>query len=342
MKFKYKIFVLFIFISVLQYSQNIDFPRISPHASVSQTIGFTSMTIDYHRPGVKGRVIWGSLVPYGEIWRGGANKNTTFEISGDVKINGEDLPAGKYGFHLLPGEDEWIIIFNKVNNAWGSFFYDESKNALRVKVKPVSTAFCEWLQYGFDDLKQNSCVAYLRWEKLKIPFKIEIDFHENVLNHFRNELVSIPGFSWQGYYQAANYCLQNEINYDEAMVWIDKSIEINPTLPNLYVKSELLRLKGKNEEADRLIKNGIEIADEEQLNTYGYALLAKNELDSAIEIFKLNAERNPKSWNVYDSLGDAMAKKGDLKEAKRYFKIAYEKAPENQKDRIQKIINSLH
>ncbi len=339
-----KIFLILIFtvfISINTTAQNLATPRISPHASVSQTIGFTVINIDYHRPGVKGRKIWDGLVPYGEVWRAGANENTTIEFTGNVKINGNDLKAGKYGFHIIPNKDEWILIFNKVNYAWGSFFYDQNEDALRIKVYPSETENREWLQYGFENLSQNSCDAYLHWEKLKVSFKIEIDFHENVITHFREELKSIPGFSWQGYYQAASYALQNGINLEEAMTWIDKSIEINPNLSNLYVKSELLKLNGENEKAADLIDQGIKLADEQQMNTYGYALLAQNKLDEAIKIFSKNVEKYPESWNVYDSLAEALIKKGELSEAIKNFNIALEKAPENQKQRIERIIKDL-
>ena len=161
-------------------------PRLSLKASVSQTIGTdTEITIVYSRPGVKERTIWGDLVPWGMAparnadskpfpWRAGANENTTIEFSKDVTVEGKDLPAGKYGLHMLPGEKEFVIIFNKVNDSWGSYSYDETKDALRVTVKPVEAGYEEWLSYGFDDLSGTSATAYLHWEKKKIPFKIAV------------------------------------------------------------------------------------------------------------------------------------------------------------------------
>jgi len=161
-------------------------PRASLKASVGQTIGTdTEITIVYSRPGVKGRVIWGGLEPVGMHpprkegdkpypWRAGANENTTFETSKDITIDGKDLAAGKYGLHMIPGEEEFVVIFNKVNDSWGSYSYDESKDALRVKVKPQECAFTEWLTYGFDDLAGKSATAYLQWEKTRIPFKVEV------------------------------------------------------------------------------------------------------------------------------------------------------------------------
>ena len=162
-------------------------PRASLKASVSQTIGTdTEITIVYSRPGVKGRTIWGDLVPMGMApgtnysnnkpfpWRAGANENTTFETNKDIMVEGKVLPAGKYGLHMIPGEKEWVIIFSKTNDAWGSFKYDETNDALRVTVTPVEAPFEEWLSYGFDDLAETSATAYLHWEKKKIPFKVAV------------------------------------------------------------------------------------------------------------------------------------------------------------------------
>jgi hypothetical protein len=161
--------------------------RLSLHASVSQTLGVeTEITFDYSRPGVKGRKIWGELVPYGLApgneysegkpfpWRAGANEKTTIALSGDVTVDGKPLPAGKYSIHMIPSEKDWIVIFNKVSEGWGSFDYDEAQDALRVTVTPVDAPFQEWLRFGFDDLAGTSAVAFLHWEKLKVPFTIAV------------------------------------------------------------------------------------------------------------------------------------------------------------------------
>ena len=161
--------------------------RQSQKASITQYVGAdTQITITYSRPAVKGRTIWGELVPYGFApgnkyskdkpfpWRAGANENTTIEINKDVNVEGKSLPAGKYSIHMIPSEKEWIVIFNKNNDQWGSFSYEESADALRVTVIPVEAPFQELLTYGFENITDNSTVGYLQWEKLKIPFKIEL------------------------------------------------------------------------------------------------------------------------------------------------------------------------
>jgi hypothetical protein len=161
--------------------------RASLKASVTQTLGTdASITIVYGRPGVKGRTIWGDLVPYGLApgnkysenkpypWRAGANENTTFESDKDLLIEGKPLPAGKYGIHMIPGEKEWVIIFSKNSSAWGSYTYKQEEDALRVTVVPVKAPFKEWMVFGFDDLAGTSATAYLHWEELKVPFKIAL------------------------------------------------------------------------------------------------------------------------------------------------------------------------
>jgi hypothetical protein len=161
--------------------------RKSLMASVMQRLGVdTDITIEYSRPGVKGRTIWGELVPYGMApgneysnnnpypWRAGANENTTIEFSKDVLIEGNKLPAGKYGIHMIPSEKDWTIIFSKNNSAWGSFAYNKEEDALRVTVTPVKAPHQEWLRFGFDDLAGTSATAFLHWEKLMVPFKIAL------------------------------------------------------------------------------------------------------------------------------------------------------------------------
>ncbi len=150
-------------------------PRVSPRAQVSQTIGISTVTIDYHRPSVKGRSIWGSLVPYGAVWRAGANENTTITLSDDATIDGQALAAGTYGLHMIPSNSSWIIIFSNDSASWGSFSYDQSKDALRIEVTPVEAPAKEQLAYEFDAVNTEEATLSLRWEKLRVPVKIHFD-----------------------------------------------------------------------------------------------------------------------------------------------------------------------
>jgi tetratricopeptide (TPR) repeat protein len=335
--------------------QNVDFIRVSPQASVTQAVGFAKVSIDYSRPGVKGRTIYGDLVPYGLApnafgngkpmpWRAGANENSTITLSHDAKINGQELKSGKYSLHMLVYENEWTVIFNKDADAWGSFFYEEANDALRIKLKPQKSPHVEWLMFGFENLSLSSCDAFLHWGELKVLFSIEFDQHTITLDHYRNQLTNLPGFNEAAWRRAAQYCLNNDVNLDEGMQWIDKALSMNngQNFNNVAAKAGLLTKLNKKDEADKLIESSIETATEAEINAYGYQLMQQqNNLDEAIRIFELNVKKFPDAWNVYDSLGEALANKGDKKGAKKNYEIAYEKAPQGQKARIEGILKDL-
>ena len=289
-------------------------PQPSPEASVTQTIGITKITIAYHRPGVKNRKVWGGLVPFNEVWRAGANENTTISFSDSVKVEGKVLPHGVYGLHMIPTPDEWTIIFNKNATSWGSFFYKENEDVLRVKVKPVASEHQEWLSYDFVELTDNACVVALRWEKLKVPFKIEIDGPGTVTAYIRNvHLRGLSGFFWQGFNDAAAYCMRNNVNLTEALAWADRSINISQNFANLRTKAGILEKLGRADEAKSLNDRAMLIANEADINQLGYQYLTANNMKQAIETFRKNVKDYPKSWNVYDSLAEAYEKSGDKK-----------------------------
>ncbi len=335
--------------------QNVPGVRVSPQATVVQSVGFAEVTIDFSRPGVKGRTIFGELVPYGLApnafgngkpmpWRAGANENTTIKLSHDAKINGTAIPAGTYGIHLLVYEDEWTLIFSNDSQAWGSFFYEEANDALRIKVKPQTAPHQEWLLFGFENLNTGTCDAFLHWGEMKGVFKIEFDNHKITLDLYKNLLTGTAGFNEAAFRRAAQYCLNNDINLDEALIWIDKALSMNngQNFNNAATKADLLTKKGQKEEADKLMASSLETATEAEINTYGYQLmLQQNNLDEAIKIFKLNIKRFPESSNPYDSLGEALANKGDKKGARENYEKAYELAPQNQKSRIEGILKGL-
>jgi tetratricopeptide (TPR) repeat protein len=334
--------------------QNLPFIRVSPQAKAVQNISFATIEINYSRPAVKGREIYGKLVPYGLApnafgngkpmpWRAGANENTTMSLSHQSKINGNLLPAGTYGLHMIVQEHEWTIIFNKDYQAWGSFFYEESNDVLRIQVRPQKVESREWLMYGFENLSDNSADVFMHWGDQKIIFKIEVDKNKIVLDTYREQLTNLPGFNQAAWAAAARYCLNNNINTDEAMNWIDKALSMNggQNFTNNVVKGGLLALTGKKAEGDKLIATAMASATETELNTYGYQLMGQNRLDEALEIFKSNIEKFPESWNTYDSYGEALAKKGDKKGARQYYEKALEMAPAQQKGRIEGILKGL-
>ncbi|MGD9900835.1 MAG: DUF2911 domain-containing protein [Calditrichaceae bacterium] len=317
-------------------------PRESPAAAVSQTVGLTEITITYHRPAVKGRQIWDGLVPFNQVWRAGANENTTISFSDPVTINGKDLPAGTYGFHVIPSEKEWILIFSKMNAAWGSFSYDPSEDALRVTAIPKSAEFVERLVYRFIDPSANSVQVGLNWEKLMVTFNVGIDVHASVVNNMRKELRSLPRFSWRGWYDAANYCHKNNVFSEQAEEWVDHSISMTPNFTNFNLKSEIIKRKGNTDEAERIKGKALEMATEAELNNWGYDVMNSGDIPKAIDIFKMNVKRYPDSWNVYDSLGEAYANHGNYKLAlDNYSKALSMVKGDNQKQRINDILKNL-
>jgi len=294
-------------------------PRVSPQAKIIQYIGISTVGIEYSRPSVNGRTIWGKLVPFGlekqpdgsEIpWRAGANENTIISFSHDVKVEGKQLYAGSYGLHMIPGENEWIIIFSKNYTSWGSYTYDINEDALRVTVKPLQDNFLERLTYDFENITNSSAVFFLRWEKIKVPVKLEFDAEQIVIQNYKNQLRGELGYLWETWYEAAFYCMQNNTNLDQAEVWIRKSISINQNPQNK--------------------------------NMLGYILKANNKTEEAIKVFMENIKIYPSDWNVYESLAEALAETGRINEAVIYYKIVYEKAPDAQKPRIKDILNNLN
>ena len=314
---------------------------MSQRQVITQTLGVTEVTIDYHRPLVNGRTVWGGLVPYDTVWRAGANDNTTIRFSDPVKIEGHDLAAGTYGLHMLPGEDEWQILFSNNSTSWGSFTYDEAEDALRVTVRPETAPFQEVLEYRFDHLTLDGGVIVLHWEELEVPFEIEVDTQALTLAKIRRDLRHQPRFSWQGWNSAAAYCAQNNVNHEEALEWVDRALSMEENFANLRVKSQLLEQTGKTDEALALAEQSLALANEAQTNALGYQFLGRGDIDKAIEIFAKNTRDHPESWNVWDSLGEGQANKGLNAEAIANYKKALEMAPEDQHARIQQVLEGL-
>jgi tetratricopeptide (TPR) repeat protein len=321
--------------------QNLTQPRASQHASVSQRVGLTDITIDYHRPGVLDRDIWGALVPYDQIWRAGANENTTITFSTQVSIKGNSVPAGTYGLHMIPTKSDWTIILSKDYEAWGSFFYKEENDELRFSTTPASARFEEWLSYSFTNVSANSATLTLRWEKLEVPFTIDVDVNNIVSEKMQTQLTSLAGFGWQGWNQIATYYYINSMDMNEALGYVDRSIQINQNVTNSFTKAIILESMGDIETAAKLKEEGFQNATENNINTLGYQFLFAGKIDKAVEIFKKNVELYPDSWNVYDSLGECYAAAGDEGQAHKYYTIALEKAPDNQKQRITGVLDNL-
>jgi hypothetical protein len=328
------IFMLMLSVFSIQLNaQQITTPQTaSPAAKVSQTIGISTVDIVYSRPSVKGRQIWGMLVPYGwnaqgfgngnkAPWRAGANENTTIHFSHEATVEGQKVPAGTYGLFFTVNEDNTgEVILSKDYRSWGSFFYNEKNDQLRAKIKLKDVTFTELLTYDFIDLTKNSATLVLNWDKKQFPVKVEFAVDEIVVANAAEELKGPLGFGWQGYSSAANYAVSNKLQYEQALVWIDKALVQNRSFPTLNVKARLLTALGKPDEAANVMKEATSKATEAELNAYGYQLLGADKTDEAIEVFIMNTKQNPKSANCWDSLGEAYAKKGDKKNAIESFK----------------------
>jgi len=204
----------FCFAAALAHGQSalLDLPRESQHAKLVQRVGITDITVNYHRPLVKGRKVWGGIVPYGQVWRAGANENTTIEFSDPVTIEGKPLARGIYGLHMLPTENEWTVIFSKNSSAWGSFTYNQAEDALRVTVKPQPSEMREALAYEFENVTPDSAVVSLHWEKLAVPFKVEVNTHELVTKSLHDQMRGLAQYTWQGWDDAANYYVAQKYN----------------------------------------------------------------------------------------------------------------------------------
>ncbi len=339
-------------------AQGVTIPRGSQQASVSQRVGITDITITYHRPSVNEREIWGSLVPYGFTnlgfgpataapWRAGANENTLFVTTHDIKVEGQDLPGGTYGLHMAIQENgEVIVIFSKNSTAWGSFFYDEKEDALRVTVKSEEAPHRELLTFEFAEVSTNSATASLVWEKKKIPFNIEADVTGIVTANLKKELQSSPGFTYQNWNAAANFALNNDGDLEQALQWADASISApfvgQKTFGNLSTKAQILAKMGKTEESKKVMDEALPMATILQIHGYGRQLITAGDKDKALEIFELNAEKNPDTWPVNYGLARGYSAKGDYKTALKYLEKALENAPaQPSKDRVQANIDKL-
>lgn len=241
-------------------AQQLDLPRVSPKATVSQTVGLTDISIAYCRPGVKGRVIWGGLVPYNEVWRTGANEATTISFSDPVSVNGNAVAAGTYGLFTLPGKDVWTVILNKGAKLWGAYEYKKEDDVLRFDVKPRTVAVAkEWMQFRFEALTNDTAEVVLAWENLEVPFTVKVEVTERVLAAARKAIAEAKADDWRTPYRAAAFCIDNGVNLDEAATWVEKSVTIKPGYYNLLGKAKLLAAKGKKAEAITLAKKAIEL-----------------------------------------------------------------------------------
>ncbi len=338
------------------FAQDLRLPDASPWAYVAQEVGISKIKIEYHSPSVNGREVWGKLVPYGfeknnpfgngkpMPWRAGANENTTFTLTHDALVEGKELKKGTYGLHMVPGKDEWTIIFSNNSTSWGSFFYEESEDALRINVKPIMVNdMQERLTYGFDNTNMKQTTVFLRWEKLKVPFNITFDTPAIVYDYMKKRTRDREAFDGPSLLQAAQYCVRNNLDLNQAIYWVDRAVQMGQGASAQFLKATIQEKQGKTADAESTKKAAIERATENELNTYGYQLLGQSKAKEALEIFKTNAKKYPDSWNVYDSLGDGYKAAGDKKAAIDSFTKAQKMVKDDaNKKRIGDILKELN
>ncbi len=277
----------------------VNLPEASQRAVAIQRLGTVDVTITYHRPLTYGRKVFGGIVPYGQVWRAGANESTTIEFSDKVSIDGHSLEKGIYGLHMIPTEKEWTIIFSNNSTQWGSFFYDQKEDALRITTTPASSEKQDALVYEFNDLKQDSTRVTLRWDRTAVSFPVKVNFVESALTSIRNQLRGAAAFNWMSHNDATEWCLENKVNYEEASRWIDRSVTIEERFENLETKSRLLVALGKESEGKTVKEKAFAKAGPLQLHNYGRGLQNQGKPAEAFEVFRLNAKRNPEFWVVH-------------------------------------------
>ncbi|MBV7268640.1 DUF2911 domain-containing protein [Winogradskyella luteola] len=330
-------FVMCLLLSIsFTATAQLDTPRGSQMASVMQRVGTTDITITYSRPSVNGRDIWGKLVPYGmnnlgfgtseaAPWRAGANENTTITFTHDAKVEGKSIEAGTYGLHInVKDADNATIILSKDKDAWGSYFYDPANDALRADVKLGAIDHTELLTYSFDEVKANSAIASLKWEKKAIPFKIEVDVAKVVLEDIRAQFKGQKGFTRQNWEQAARFALNNGGDLDEALGWINAALEgqffSQKTVNGLAIKAQILQKKGDMEGFGKTMDEAVAMANPNQINRMGYAMITAKDYNRAIKYLTMNVKSEPENANWHDSLGEAYRAKGENKAAIKHFK----------------------
>ncbi len=330
-------FLVFIFSSYLIQAQQPWLPReASPGASVSQTVGISVISVHYSRPSVRGREVWGNLVPYGwdkngsaigleSPWRAGANENTVLHLSNDAMVEGTKVPAGDYGlFFIINKDNTGELILSKDYKSWGAFWYNPKQDQMRAKISirdvPESV---EKLNYSFDSVGRTFAELDLNWAKKQFPVKIEFAVDEIVMENARELLNGQTAFLFQNLNAAANYSLAHKVDTALGMQWVNRTLAGNPqNYTASAIKAGFLKNAGDSVASAKLLKDAIPFANDGELNAYGYQLLGEKKYTEAIDVLKLNTVKHPENPNTWDSLGEAYALSGDKKNAITNFKKA--------------------
>lgn len=244
-----------------------DLPQPSPKASVDQVVGLTKFHIEYSRPSMKGRKVFGELVPFGSVWRTGANKATLVEIDGPVKIEGQELPAGKYSLFTIPTPDSWLVIFNRNTELWGEGDRKEEEDVLKVKVTPKETDLTESFTIGFDEVIGDNARLDLRWEKTRASVNITTDATDKALANIKEALAK-PDADFRGYASSARFCVDRKVMLPEALVWAEKSVSMDKKFWNMHTLALAQAANGKVKEATVTAEESMKLAQEAKNEAY--------------------------------------------------------------------------
>ncbi len=319
----------------------LDLPFPSQRAEVSQRIGITDITIKYHRPLVKDRKIWNGLIPYGQVWRAGANENTTITFSDPVLIEGKPLAKGTYGLHMIPNADEWTIICSNNATSWGSFTYDQAEDALRVTVRPRAADLHNALTYEFDQLQPDSAVVELEWEKIAVPFTVSVNVHDVVQASLKKQLRNLSQITWMSWDDAANYLLTEKIALDDALTYANKSIENEDRYENQLTKSKALAALNRKDEAATAQKKALDLASPLQMHMFARQLQGEKRSEEAFAIYRENATKHPDQWFAHTGLARMYCAQGKFDDAAKEMKVALAAAPDRQKSYLDGLVRQL-
>ncbi len=322
-------------------SQELNLPRQSQRAVVTQRIGITDITVKYHRPLANGRKIWGGLVPYGQVWRAGANENTTITFTDPVTVEGKPVAAGTYGLHMIPNENEWTVIFSNASTSWGSFSYKQDEDALRVTVKPGTTDEHNALTYDFDQLKPDSAVLTMSWEKLALPISISVDVDKTVETSLQKQLRGLPQYDWQAWNDAANYFLAAKFDYEQGLKDADQSIQIEDRFDNNMTKSQLLDAMGKTAEAKAALDTALSKANALQMYGYARQLLRDHKQQQSFVAFRELVKRYPDAWVAHLAQARLSTGDGNYDEAVKQMKLSFNGAPGYIKPQLEALLKRL-
>lgn len=319
----------------------LDLPAASQRADISQRIGLTEITIHYHRPLAKDRKIWNGLVPYGKVWRAGANENTTITFSDPVLIDGKPLDEGTYGLHMIPNADEWTIIFSKNSTSWGSFTYDQAEDALRITAKPQSADLHNALTYEFSDLQPDSTVVEMEWEKVAVPFTVSVNVHDVVQASLKKQLRDLSQYTWMSWDDAANYLLTEKIALDDALKYANTSIENEDRYENEITKSKVLTALNRKDDAATAQKKALDLASPLQMHMFARQLQGDKRTDEAFAIYRDNAKKHPDQWFVHTGLARMYCAQGKFDDAVKEMKVALATGPDGQKSYLDGLVRQL-